>query len=232
MLSKQCEQCGTAFRRPSNRAAKQWERMRFCSTACANRWRALHAVRAGAAFKGGEAHGQAVRAGWLRSSRGKRKASRLRRKEQAKAARESRRNSRLQLALWGRLCACGAPIATSRQFCDECNVARKRAQRKRWNALNPNYERLYQRARKVLEGNAVGICSPAQAHARFAFYGGCCAYCGTALGQSWHWDHVIPLSRGGTNWPSNLRPACPDCNQRKGAQDWRTWGVREAPNPI
>ena len=32
-----------------------------------------------------------------------------------------------------------------------------------------------------------------------------------------HWDHVHPLSKGGAHVVSNLRPACRDCNGKKGA---------------
>lgn len=31
-----------------------------------------------------------------------------------------------------------------------------------------------------------------------------------------HFDHVIPLSRGGAHCSDNIRPACQRCNQRKG----------------
>lgn len=46
---------------------------------------------------------------------------------------------------------------------------------------------------------------------------GLCFYCGDEL-ESYHVDHFIPLSRGGTNWPSNLRLACPGCNMRKSSK--------------
>lgn len=48
--------------------------------------------------------------------------------------------------------------------------------------------------------------------ARVAFFGGVCAYCG---GPFEHLDHAIAISRGGTNWPANLRPSCRRCNQMK-----------------
>ena len=44
-----------------------------------------------------------------------------------------------------------------------------------------------------------------------------CAICGTDLrDRVFHMDHVIPLSRGGTNHYSNLQVVCPGCNYRKG----------------
>lgn len=60
---------------------------------------------------------------------------------------------------------------------------------------------------------AKGRASGPQIAARVAYYGGRCYMCG---GPYEHIDHVIPLARGGTNWPANLRPACAKCNLRKG----------------
>lgn len=46
-----------------------------------------------------------------------------------------------------------------------------------------------------------------------AFDGACC-YCGTAE-EKLTLEHIVPLSKGGTNKISNLAPACADCNGRK-----------------
>lgn len=50
---------------------------------------------------------------------------------------------------------------------------------------------------------------------------GLCVYCG---GVAHTRDHVIPLSRGGTNAPDNLVPACRPCNGEKGSllvDEWK-----------
>lgn len=54
--------------------------------------------------------------------------------------------------------------------------------------------------------------------ARLSMFGGCWI-CGCDLSDGLHIDHVKPLSKGGSHMLSNLRPACPTCNIRKGA----TW---------
>lgn len=58
---------------------------------------------------------------------------------------------------------------------------------------------------------------------------GRCAYCGITLFWSIkndvHIDHIIPLARGGTNWPSNLNCTCKDCNLSKGDKTLDEWIV-------
>lgn len=44
-----------------------------------------------------------------------------------------------------------------------------------------------------------------------------CALCSRLL-STVHLDHIVPLSRGGTNDTSNLRLLCPRCNISKGAR--------------
>lgn len=57
-----------------------------------------------------------------------------------------------------------------------------------------------------------GVLTISALRARLAYFGWRCWVCGAA----WqHIDHVIPLSRGGSNWPANIRPACERCNRSR-----------------
>lgn len=54
----------------------------------------------------------------------------------------------------------------------------------------------------------------------------CCAYCGRDISNGFHIDHVVPLARGGSDGIGNYLPACPFCNESKGAKtlvEWRVW---------
>lgn len=54
-----------------------------------------------------------------------------------------------------------------------------------------------------------------------------CFYCGVKLGDTYNIDHFVPLSKGGTNNPSNLRLSCPKCNFSKGASNPQEFIQRE-----
>lgn len=86
---------------------------------------------------------------------------------------------------------------------------------KAWRERHPDVVREYSLKRRSLLTGAPGFASAAQIAARVEFYGGRCWLCG---GEANSIDHVIPVSRGGSNWPSNLRPACRHCNSAKGAK--------------
>jgi hypothetical protein len=94
-----------------------------------------------------------------------------------------------------------------------------RERAKAWRLTNPDKAKALWRAsksrRRARELGAPGTTPRAKLQARWDYFGGRCWICG---GEANSIDHVIPLARGGSNWPSNLRPACLVCNTRKGAQ--------------
>lgn len=47
------------------------------------------------------------------------------------------------------------------------------------------------------------------------FQGWLCWWCGKFCKDDYHEDHYIPLSKGGSNWPSNIVISCPRCNHKK-----------------
>lgn len=46
-----------------------------------------------------------------------------------------------------------------------------------------------------------------------------CVYCLACLKDGYEVDHITPISKGGTNWPSNIQCLCRACNRRKSAKD-------------
>lgn len=52
---------------------------------------------------------------------------------------------------------------------------------------------------------------------------GRCAYCKTSMGEKYTIDHIEPVAKGGTNWPSNLQLLCRPCNSRKQDKDPIEW---------
>lgn len=68
--------------------------------------------------------------------------------------------------------------------------------------------------RRARIANADGTATAEQIKARFQYHENRCYYCGDNE-SGLHVEHRIPLSRGGSNWASNLVPACPTCNFSK-----------------
>lgn len=63
------------------------------------------------------------------------------------------------------------------------------------------------------KSGAKGSHTPQQWEARCEYYGNKCVDCGSPDVTK---DHRVPLSKGGTDWASNLIPRCKCCNSRKG----------------
>jgi 5-methylcytosine-specific restriction endonuclease McrA len=85
--------------------------------------------------------------------------------------------------------------------------------------------RAWRRNRKARLKNADGIHTDVDIANILTTQQGKCNGCKQCL-KSYHVDHVIPLIRGGSNWPSNLQILCPKCNLSKGAKMPDVW-IRE-----
>jgi 5-methylcytosine-specific restriction endonuclease McrA len=84
---------------------------------------------------------------------------------------------------------------------------------------NPDTIRANQHKRRARKLAAEGMFTAEDVKSLFAAQGGKCSYCFVKLGKKYHVDHIMPLARGGSNWPENLQICCGPCNISKGAKD-------------
>lgn len=97
---------------------------------------------------------------------------------------------------------------------------------KRWRKNNPERARSYVANRRARKLSAPGRFTKQDIKQLFKSQKGRCWYCQKSIENGYHIDHRIPLSRGGSNDPSNLVLACPSCNLRKGDRLPHEWGDR------
>lgn len=96
-----------------------------------------------------------------------------------------------------------------------------------WRAANRGKANEMARNRRAAKRNAEGSHTVEEVNAIFARQRGLCANCKKKLIQNgdgkYHVDHIVPLSKGGSNWASNLQCLCPGCNLRKAAKHPLDW---------
>lgn len=107
------------------------------------------------------------------------------------------------------------------------NVEVARARLKAWQQANPDIMRAGTIRRRARQAGAEGSHTAADVAALLAAQRGGCGYCGVSIRKGYEVDHIIPLSKGGSNWPRNLILACAPCNRRKGASDPLVFAARE-----
>lgn len=88
---------------------------------------------------------------------------------------------------------------------------------KAWRAANPNSVKMYDARRRARDSGANGSFKADDVKRLLEQQRAKCIYCGTDISDGLHTiEHVIPLSRGGSNSIENIALACRSCNARKG----------------
>lgn len=86
---------------------------------------------------------------------------------------------------------------------------------KAYRTANPSIDKASNRRRRVRKLGTEGNHTEQEWQALLDWYGRCCANCDSS--EDITRDHIVPLSRGGTDYISNIQPLCRSCNCKKGA---------------
>lgn len=92
-------------------------------------------------------------------------------------------------------------------------------QNKQWRIANPEKVIAKKINRRAMELNATGKFTADDIAQLLVLQKGKCAICHCSIKNGYHVDHIVPLSKGGSNSKENLQLLCPTCNLSKGARD-------------
>lgn len=100
------------------------------------------------------------------------------------------------------------------------NKDKRKIIKDRWRAKNKERTNFLSRLYHYRKKHAVGNVTFEQIKYLYSRFSSC-AYCGKNKPNTI--DHVIPLSKGGTNNIDNLIPVCVNCNSKKGNKSLIEW---------
>lgn len=87
--------------------------------------------------------------------------------------------------------------------------------RRQYRRAHPEKNRAYNHARRAALLKSIGHHDAGDIRSIFNRQRGHCFWCGVKLAGDFEVDHVIPLTRGGANYPENIVIACCFCNRSK-----------------
>lgn len=97
----------------------------------------------------------------------------------------------------------------------EAQIAKQKANCRIYQQTHPERCKAAAHKHRALKLQAQGTHTAQDIQKQYKNQQGKCYYCRKKVGITYDVDHVIPLSKGGTNDPSNLVIACPHCNRSK-----------------
>lgn len=103
------------------------------------------------------------------------------------------------------------------------NIEAQRERIKRWQKENIDYFRAKNNERRARLKGASGSHTRKDVEKILNLQRFLCANCRSSVMDGYHVDHVIPISKGGSNGPENLQILCPPCNIRKRDKDPIEW---------
>lgn len=108
----------------------------------------------------------------------------------------------------------GRCFAYSKRY-RENNLDKRRQYESDYKVQNRERYTIHQRNYRALKAKADGSHTQKEIEQMYEDQEGRCAYCSIALEGKYHVDHMVPISRGGTNGWENLAITCAFCNLRK-----------------
>lgn len=105
---------------------------------------------------------------------------------------------------------------------EACHV-QARARVKAWRIANPDAYIAQLHLRRSRKIGAEGCYGPEDVQRLLRSQNGLCNGCSCDISEKYTVDHMNPLSRGGSNWPSNLQLLCKTCNSSKNNRTMEEW---------
>ena len=98
---------------------------------------------------------------------------------------------------------------------------------KDWHKRNPVKARALVARRRAKKNAAEGIYTDTDVKALFDAQHGLCNHCSKDISKRFEVDHIVPIFRGGSNWPNNLQLLCMPCNRSKSYKTPEEWRIKQ-----